>query len=401
MRMYIKRDLEKKILQFLDDKEIIAVVGPRQCGKTTLINHILDGTDRKINRITFDNQKILALFEEDVDSFVQKHIDGYEIVFIDEVQYARDSGRNLKYIYDTQNVKLIISGSSSSELSISSLKFLVGRIIIFTLLPFSFQEFLRSKDERLSRIYDQDFKKTMVREMNTYLKEFILYGGYPRVVLSEGAEKKKTVLENIFNTYLLKEIREILQLSNEKQLIRLMKGLAHRAGNMVVYDKLGAESGFDHQQLKQNLGILEKTYICKLISTYHTNKITELVKAPKAYFLDTGFRNACLGSFHEERGAMLENFLFSELMKEGYDVKYWRTKAKAEVDFVVESGRAIPIEVKSQASSTTLPRSFASFISRYKPSEAYIASPEYEAETRKGKTKVIFSPIVKIVKRLA
>ncbi|MGM5488944.1 MAG: ATP-binding protein [Nanobdellota archaeon] len=381
--MYIRRDLEKRIEAFMGEPEIIAVTGPRQCGKTTLVKHLLS-KKKNVNQISFDNQKILELFEEDIDSFIDIHVKGYAILFIDEVQYARDSGKKLKYIYDNHHTKIIISGSSVSELSISSLKFLVGRIIIFNLYPFSFAEFLRAKDPRVSEIFE---KGRPALPLNTYLEEFIIYGGYPRVVLAKTNDMKKVILENIYSTYLLKEIREIMELSHERELVKLLKALSLQTGNMVVFDTLSQATGFNYQQLQKYLGILEKTFVCKHIQPFYTNKMTELVKTQKIFFFDTGFRNIILGT-SELSGNLYENLIFSELVKKNRGVKYWRTKAKAEVDFIVDD--KIPIELKSKITRESITKSFRSFIEKYQPSEGYVLSTDYESTTQIKETKVQF-----------
>lgn len=400
--MYVKRDIEDKIEKFLFEKEIIAVIGPRQCGKTTLIEQILSKQKGRINKISFDNQKIMSLFEEDPDSFIEKHVKGYDFVFIDEVQYSKKSGKILKYIYDSTKQKIIISGSSASELAISSLKYLVGRIIIFKLFPFSFKEYLRAKDEKLLKIYEkQEYGTEINNEINQHLDEFIRYGGYPRVVLTPETDKKKIILQNIFDTYLLREIKEILGLSSQKELITLLKTLSLQIGNLVVYDNLSATSGFNYENIKKYLNILEKTYICSFINSFHKNKNTELIKSTKVYFFDLGFRNIIIDNFSKERtdkGALYENFVFSELIKKELNPKFWRTKAKAEVDFVIEQeNTATPLEIKTNINREEISRSFRSFIETYKPKKGYITSLNYESKTTINKTEIHFVPITKVI----
>lgn len=401
--MYVKRELESKIEKFLYEKEIIAIVGTRQCGKTTLVENILNKQkNKKINKISFDNQKILLLFEEDPDLFIEKYIKGYDFVFIDEVQYSKKSGKILKYIYDSTNQKIIISGSSASELSINSLKYLVGRIVIFKLYPFSFKEFLRAKDEKLLNIYEkQKFSSTIIMELNQYLEEFILYGGYPKVVLTNDIEKKKILLQNIFDTYLLREVKEILGLSNERELIKLLKSLSINIGNLISYDNLSISSGFNYENIKKYLSILEKTFVCSFMQPYHTNKNTELVKTSKVYFYDLGFRNIIIDNFSKERtdkGFLYENFLFLEFIKNEFKPKFWRTKAKAEIDFIIEKeNKIVPIEVKSIVKKDVISRSFMSFIEKYKPEKGFIVSFEYEDKIKKNGTEIKFLPFSKLI----
>lgn len=400
--LYIERELEKEILEYLKSKEIIAVVGARQCGKTTLVNNILDKLKtrgEKINRISFDNQKILQLFENDIDSFIELHIKGFDILFIDEVHYSKDSGKKLKYIYDNFNIKIFISGSSSAEISIHSLRYLVGRIFTFILYPFSFKEFLKAKNPKLINLYEkQDYKEAIIKELNWYLKEFLLYGGYPRVVLSKTKEEKKKVLENIFNIYLLKEIKEILDLSEDYHLIALLKALSLQIGNIINYDELTRLTGYTYYDLKKYLNILEKTYISSLVKPFFTNKRTELVKNPKVYFFDMGFRNICIDNFSEERsdmGSLYENFIFSELIKKNEKVKFWNTKSNAEVDFIIEKQKIIPIEVKININKAQITKSFSSFIKKYRPKEGYFLSLNFEGKTKIDNCRIDFLPFVK------
>ncbi len=405
--MYIPRDLEKEINKYLPTKEIIAVAGARQCGKTTLILNLLKQLENKkrIKTLGFDDIKTLALFENDLDSFCQLYVKDYDLLFIDEVQYAKESGKKLKYIYDNFPIKIIISGSSSSELSLQSLKYLVGRIFIFTLYPFSFKEFLLARNPRLVPLYEKaKYGKEITAELNHLLEEFILFGGYPRVVLAKSPEEKITVLRNIINTYLLREIKEVLSLKEDFKLLKLIKALSLQIGNLANYNELSALSEFSYPDVKGFLNILEKTFICSLMPPFQSNKRTELVKNPKVYFYDLGFRNMVIDNFSVERadlGAMHENFIFSELVKNNFFPKYWRTKSKAEVDFVLERGKeVIPIEIKINLSETSLTRSFRSFLEKYHSPLGFITSSAFESELKAIQSKIHFIPSLKLLPRL-
>ncbi len=393
--MYIKREIEQKIIKYMKKKEIIAVVGARQCGKTTMITNLLKKY-QNVNSITLENVEVKQLFENDINSFIDLHVAGYDFLFIDEVQYAKNGGKHLKYIYDTQKIKIIISGSSSTDLSINSLKYLVGRIFIFQLHPFSFSEFLLFKDEKLFGIYKQGaFKETINTKIQKYIHEYMQYGGYPRVVLSDSNEEKKFVLENIYDTYLLREIKEIMQLSKNDQLIKLLKALALQIGNMLQYNELSQISGFNFNTLKKYMYILEQTFICKRCSTFYTNKRLEIVKVPKIYFLDHGFRNQCAGDFsinEQQIGAFYENLVYSEYLKKGIELKYWRTTSQAEVDFIKDE--RIPVEIKKRPKVT---RAFQSFIKKYQPEEGFVISEVEKESIVKNGCKIHFLPFGKFI----
>ena len=146
--MYIRRKIEYQIQASLKSKEIIAIVGPRQCGKTTLLKHIADDLDNK-NFISFDDMKALQMFERDIETFVVTYVRGKKYLFIDEFQYAKEGGKKLKYIHDFNETKIFISGSSAIDLTIHAVKYLVGRVFIFNLYQFDFEEFLQAKNPEL------------------------------------------------------------------------------------------------------------------------------------------------------------------------------------------------------------------------------------------------------------
>ena len=398
---YVTRSLEKDLGNYMNSKEILGILGARQCGKTTMINHFLDNlkSKKKIERISFDNLKTLEIFEEDTDLFIEKYVKGNDILFIDEVQYSKDSGKKLKYIYDKENIKILITGSSAPEMSIQCLKYLVGRILLFELYPFSFEEFLSYKDKILHRVFlSKKISETSLKFLNEHLTEFLTYGGYPKVVLEKKKENKKKLLEGIYSIFLLREIREILELSEDKKLRKLIKALSLQIGNLIEYNELSNLTGFSNTELKKYLNILDKTFISKELSPFFSNKRTELVKTPKIYFFDLGFRNICINNFSEERadmGAILENFVFNELVKRNEKlINFWRTKSKAEVDFIIEkNSNLIPIEIKTNSNGKVSP-SLKSFLEKYTPEKAYILSKIFKSEKKQGKTKLFFRPFI-------
>ena len=153
---YIKRGLEKEILPYLDSPEIIAIIGSRQCGKTTLVQHITKELKGKtVNFLDFEDRDELNLFINDIKAFIKLHVEGKDYLIIDEFQYAIDGGKQLKYIYDSCQIKIIITGSSATELSIQSIRHLVGRIFVFVLYPFSFDEFLSFRNPALSQLAEE------------------------------------------------------------------------------------------------------------------------------------------------------------------------------------------------------------------------------------------------------
>ena len=387
--MYIERQIEKEIAPFLDRKEAISIVGPRQAGKTTFLEKLAEKLGRagkKTKFITFEKRADLDLFNNNIEDF-KKIVQPHEVVFIDEFQYGIDGGQKLKYLYDTTAIKFIISGSSSLELTFQTGKYMVGRLIEFLLTPFSFREFLSAQDQEMhdvlknissADIFGFNIKNGFGSEINRrlagLLEQYMVFGGYPAVVLTAGAEQKKKVLEGIYEKYLLKDIKDLLRLATDKELDKLSKLLAGQIGNIIRYQELSTASGLNYKELKKHLNILSKTYIVSFVAPFFTNKRIELVKNPKVYLA-------------ENYGFVLLDRIF------GGDVRYWRTKAKAEVDFVIEKEQAAnPIEIK-YISKRLVGKSLFSFIEKFSPPSALILTKDYIGEEKIGKTEVKFVPI--------
>lgn len=397
--IYIERNLEGKIKKYLKRKEIIAIVGARQCGKTTLMKHIFNGL-KNAKFITFEDREILEDFNNDVKLFIEKYVRGINFLFIDEFQYAKEGGKQLKFIYDTQDTKIIISGSSSIDLSVQGLKYLVGRIFIFTLTPLSFGEFLKYKDPSTYRLFGSLHPSaSAIRWTNKAYDEYLLYGGYPEVALAKNEKERIEILKNIYNVYLLRDIREILQIADDSKLIKLIKALSLQMGNLINYQELSSLTEYSYPELKRYLNILRNTFICIESRPFFTNKRKELVKAPKFYFLDNGFRNVVIGNFQylNERpdvGALNESFVASEIFKKEIQLNYWRTNAGAEVDFVVEKkSKMIPIEVKTKLNKPRYGKSMKNFISEYKSEKGFVLSRDYVDKAKVLGKNIRFLPL--------
>lgn len=384
LERYVKRDLEDEIWRYMDSPEILAVVGPRQAGKTTLLYKVHSEL-KTSNFISFEDRDALSLFEEDEKEFAELYLDDHDYLFIDEFQYAIEGGRKLKYLYDHHpDKKIIITGSSAIDMTVKGLKYLTGRVFKFKLFPFSFGEFLRYKNQKLFKFYskkdiegwvhgkkDITISKTLLEQLEDLRKEYVIYGGFPRVVLSETEEEKRMVLKNIVDTYLIREIRGVLGITEDREIFDLMKLLAVRMSEIINYTAVCEKGGFRYNDLKGWLNILEYTFVLEQVTPYYTNKQKEVIKAPKIYFHDNGFRNAILNSFNtfdlrQDRGELNENFFFTQVKDQ---LKYWRTKSKAEVDFVLEKKNPIPFEIKTVPKMT---RSFRSFMKKYRPEMAFV-----------------------------
>lgn len=414
--MYIYRQLEKEIKPFLKRKEALSIIGPRQAGKTTFIKRLenqLKKEKKKVKFLTFEKRADLDLFQENIEDF-KDLMSQYQYVIIDEFQYAKSGGQKLKYLYDTTKIKFIVTGSSSLELTFQTGKYMVGRMLDFRLAPFSFREFLSFKNKESFDLLENRINTNSILKFNVKngfgrqinerlfaeLEKYVIYGGYPAVVLSGTNKEKQKVLENILEKYLLRDIKSLLKLATEDELLKLSRFLASQAGNIIKYEELSNVSGLSYRDVIKHLNILEKTFIINLIKPFFTNKRTELTKNPKNYFIDLGLRNYLLVDFRaiknrNDSGAIMENYAHNLLnsLNLTLNLKYWRTKSKAEVDFVIEDEQKIyPIEVK-YVSKRIVGKSFYSFIDKFNPKAGIILTKDYLAEEKIKNTKVKFIPL--------
>jgi len=411
--MYIHREIEQKIAPFLKRKEVLSFTGPRQAGKTTFIKHLEEKFRRegkKVRFLTFESKSDLDLFDKNPEDF-KKLAEQYDVVIIDEFQYATDAGKKLKYLYDTTPTKYIVTGSSLLELTFQTGKYMVGRLLDFEILPFSFREYLSFENKELQKIIEDsgdifDFKiksgfgNEINKRLSRELEKFVVWGGYPAVVLSKTEEEKKKVLEGIVEKYLLRDIQGLLHLATEDELVRIGKFLAAQIGNLVKYQELSNISNLFYGDIIKHLNILQKTYIVDLLKPYYTNKMTELSKNPKSFFVDLGLRNYLLSDFRplevrNDFGAIMENYALTAFRKRfsGLSVKFWRTKSKAEVDFVIEKERQIiPVEVK-YSSKKIIGKSLFSFIEKFKPSKVIVLTKDLLSEEKRKNCLIQFIPL--------
>ena len=417
-----KRDLENGLLRWIDRREAYAIKGPRQSGKTTLLR-ILEGSLRKrgVNTVflNFEDPDVLEAFETDTKGYIKSFLigGGRYCFLMDEYHYVNDPGKKLKLLYDTfEGVKFIVTGSSSLELSGAMARFLVGRVFFFELLPLNFHEYLAAHDQRLAGIYEakNDVIRSFltggeavieadifVKEIAPLFEQYVIFGGYPAVVKAEDFETRRMILKNIYDTYVSRDVAEFLKFTDAMKYRQIVRALAALMGNLVNYNELGSTVQTYYKELKRILSMLSETYIINLLQPFHRNPITELKRMPKVYFYDTGLRNYILDNFNPldrraDAGALVENSVFIS-MKSIFPeatINYWRTIAKAEVDFVLRiRDQIVPVEVKYQTfDSPKISKSLRSFIKSYEAERAMVVTKDYWGKTRINNTEIVLAP---------
>ena len=282
----------------------------------------------------------------------------------------------MKFIYDTNHTKIIISGSSALDLTVKAAKYLVGRVFVLEMLPFDFGEYLLYRDSEYHNVYEKNkidlrsVKNCQLTErrggiLKKYFEEYIIWGGYPAVVLSKTEEEKREVLKNIYNTYFLRDVKDVLGLVDDYKLGKLINALALQIGNMIEYNELIKISEFSYHTLKKYLNFLNKTYIAGFIRPLFRNKRKEIVKNQKVYFFDTGLRNHIVNDFQilskrQDGGSLVENACYAQFIKNKYTPRYWRDKNKNEIDFILDigNGKYSAMEVKVNQNKCHIPPVF-------------------------------------------
>ncbi len=406
----IRRHLFKKLKNHLEAKEISLIVGPRQAGKTTLMNDLKSYLDKKGEKTLFlslDYERDSAFFASQNDLLKKIELElgkNKGFVFIDEIQRKENAGLFLKGIYDLGlPYKFIVSGSGSLELKEKIHESLAGRKRLFELSTISFREFV---DYKTNYQYSQkmdDFFSVEKEKSLDLLNEYINFGGYPRVILEEELVEKTKVINEIFRSYIEKDISYFLGVNRVDAFSLLVKLLASQTGQIINYSKIAQESGISFLTLKNYLWYAEKTFIVRIVPPYFKNKRKEITKSPSIYFYDLGFRNFALGLFgnisqSQQLGFAFQNLIANRLSEKIADTSgnllFWRTLGKAEVDFVISEGESVlPIEVKcSQLKKPQITLSLRSFIKTYTPKEAWVINLSLKDEIRIGATAVKFIP---------
>ncbi|MBI5230288.1 MAG: ATP-binding protein [Candidatus Magasanikbacteria bacterium] len=389
----IKRALFEDLKQHLTQKEMSLIVGPRQAGKTTLMRSLQTYLQEKGEPTLFLNLDIEhdRQFFASQDALVKKISlefgTRFGYVFLDEIQRKENAGLFLKGLYDMNlSCKFIVSGSGSVELKEKIHESLSGRKRLFEMTTVTFLEFTHFKTQYRYEGHSKDFFEIDKMAGRQLLDEYLAFGGYPRVILSETFVEKQKIIDEIYQSYVEKDIATLLGVKKTDDFTRLVKLLAHQIGNFVSISELSATLGISSKTVQQYLWYLEKTCIVQKVTPYFTNPRKEITKSPLFYFKDLGLRNFSAGEFGSPRegslGFLFENLVHTILNEQlrftGAKIHFWRSKDGAEVDFIVANGdRIIPIEVKYKSlKKPEITRSLRSFIGKYRPADVWLVNLE-------------------------
>ena len=344
-------DIEK----LLKPQKVLVIYGPRRVGKTTLLQNYLNSTSLKYKLDTGDNIRTQQILGSQDFTQILAYTEGYELIAIDEAQQIPNIGMGLKIIVDqVPGIKIIATGSSSFDLSHQIGEPLTGRKNTVTLFPVSQLELLG--------IYNK-------HELKEKLTEFLIFGSYPEVLTARTNKEKIAVLQEIVNSYLLKDVLSLEKVKGSKVLLDLLKLLAFQLGSEVSLNELSTQLGIDVKTVARYLDLLEKSFVIVSLGGLSRNLRSEVTSKNKYFFLDNGIRNGIISQFNgfdvrDDAGKLWENFIIVERLKKCsykgiYGSSYfWRTYSQQEIDLVEErDGKLFGYECKwSERKKITAPK---------------------------------------------
>jgi len=356
--MYIKRLIEKTIINTLKAFPVVILTGARQSGKTTLLKHLFSGT---FNYISLDELDIRSLAINDPREFLAR----FKLpLIIDEIQNAPQLLPYIKAVVDSERVngRFIITGSQQFPLMKNVSESLAGRAAILNLYPFMIEEITGNYLSEEKSI-DSFFKKISSQKISTSPKinlgGWLLGGGYPGLFVNSQISKN-IWFSSYIQTYIDRDVRGNIKNANLNDFERFLKLLASRTAQELSYSSLSRDIGLSVPTIKSWISLLQTNSIIYLLQPYYKNFGKRIIKSPKLYFLDTGLAAYLVGIQTQEHlldgpmgGALFETFVVTNFLKRfsaldtNISLYYWKNIGGIEVDLLIEySSKLIPIEIK-------------------------------------------------------
>lgn len=350
--------------QLQGEPKIIIIYGPRQSGKTTLIEQLLETVEQPFLSFNGDDIRTQEIFGAANLDQLKKIVGETKLIIIDEAQRINNIGLTLKLLFDSLKIRIIASGSASFDLANKINEPLTGRSVTFTLYPLSMREAPLGPLETLP----------------AKLEEFLLFGLYPKTIILSSQTEKELYLNELINNYLYQDILSFETVRKPKKVIDLLSLLALQIGNEVSIQELAQNLSLSKIIVEKYLDLLEKMFIVINIRGFSRNLRKEISKTSKYYFVDLGLRNALIRNFNplrlrSDKGAMFENLCIIEKVKNlanekrGANLYFWRTYGQKEIDLIEEKdGRLTAFEFKISPKDYKITSAGKEFTSVYKNS---------------------------------
>jgi uncharacterized protein len=356
---FFERFSSERVATALTDTPVVMLIGPRQCGKTTLVRQF----DKEREYVTLDDDTVLEAARSDPAGFIR----GFDLVTIDEVQRAPELLRAIKRSVDSDRRagRFLLTGSANILTLPQVSESLAGRMEIVNLMPISRAEIAGRKPVFLKTAFTGKLVKPGKAMIGDELVHTVLVGGYPEMLRRENSRRRQTWARDYVKAIVQRDVRDIAEVEKLDELPRLLQVLAHHSGQLTNFTQIGGQLGIDDKTTRKYTGILEQLFLVHRVSPWFRNQLKRLIKTPKLHFLDSGLLAALLGLTAEQIekdrstfGALLETFVFSEVMKEtawsdeSYTLHHYRDKDQDEVDILVEDERGAMVGIEVKASAT-------------------------------------------------
>ncbi len=359
MHLY-PRYIEPVLNAALADTPVVCLLGPRQVGKTTLVQQLRP----KIAYISFDDKTLLDVARNDPISFVQGLP---EPVILDEIQRVPELMPAIKLAVDHQRTpgRFLLTGSANLLLLPSVQESLAGRMEVVQLNPLSEMEKRGGKNSLLQSLLAGEIKADIVAEYTVVqgIAEAICTGGYPEPN-ARSAPRARQWFRQYLKAIIERDVRDIAAVRDGNELLRLMNLLAYRTAGLLNLSNLSSDLGINRETTEKYVAILERLFLIRRLPAWHKSNAKRLIKTPKVHVIDSGLaaqlNRLTVDDWQKQSkdfGALLESFVVQQLicqagwLDDDLTFSHYRDKEKVEVDLIIEQGRKVwAIEVKRAAS---------------------------------------------------
>lgn len=365
--MILARPIEERIRRDLRDTRVVLLAGPRQAGKTTLAKK-LAGRDMKF--LTLDDPTTLSAAQADPAGFIR----GLDRAVIDEVQRVPGLLIAIKQSVDEdpRPGRFLLTGSANLMVLPQMADSLAGRMSVIDLLPLSAAEVMRYSGGFLERVFKGASPEATKTLIGDGLRDLVLAGGYPEARARVTWQRQRAWCLDYAKAIVERDVREVAQVDKLRELPKLLRALAHHSGQIINSTKISSSLGITHVTALRYTGIFEQLYLLRHLPAWSGGGLARLTRTPKLHFLDSGLLAALRGvtpaSLAENRtefGAVLESFVYSELLKQAawedgrFEFSHFRDKEQHEVDVVIEDDTRGVVGVEVKASATVTAKDFA------------------------------------------
>ena len=364
--MYVPQKQLENLSSLIQSGKVIVIYGARRVGKTTLLRKFVENLDKQaVLFVNGDDITARQFLESQSIDNLRDFVGRHQYLIVDEAQYVRNIGLNLKLIVDhIPGIKVIATGSSSFDLAQNVGEPLTGRRFVLKLFPLAQME-ISNMEKR--------------HETAANLETRLIYGSYPEVVTLRDNKLREEYLRELIASYLFKDILALEGIRYSDKLVRLLQLLAFQIGNEVSLSEIGRQLAMSKNTVERYLDLLEKVFVIFRLTGFSRNLRKEITKNNRYFFYDVGIRNAVVGMFNplnlrDDTGKIWENYIISEFLKQREYQRlfsrfyFWRTYDRKEIDLIEESaGKLSGYEIKWKKSRVSAPKDWH----KYYPNAAF------------------------------